>query len=107
MTKEGPKVIEYNVRLGDPETQVVLPRVESDFAELIDAAINDKQLPELKISDKAYLNVVVAGAGYPKQAVKGQALPKLESQKTYTPFMQMLRLKMRLYMVMVVEFYQS
>ena len=49
MTKEGPKVIEYNVRLGDPETQVVLPRVESDFAELIDAAINDKQLPEFQI----------------------------------------------------------
>ena len=36
MTEQGPKVIEYNVRLGDPETQVVLPRITSDFAQLID-----------------------------------------------------------------------
>ena len=49
LTGQGPKVIEYNVRLGDPETQVVLPRIDSDFAELVDAAINGKPLPEVKL----------------------------------------------------------
>lgn len=77
LTEQGPKVIEYNVRLGDPETQVVLPRVESDFAELIDAAVNGEPLPEVVQSKNAVLGVVLAAEGYPKSPVKGQKLPEL------------------------------
>ena len=76
-TKEGPKVIEYNVRLGDPETQVVLPRVASDFAELIDRAVNGQPLPPVKTADFAVLAVVIASNGYPQQPQKGQVLPTL------------------------------
>lgn len=65
MTQNGPKVIEYNVRLGDPETQVVLPRVKNDFAELIDRAVNHEALPEVKENDRAVLGVVLCSKGYP------------------------------------------
>lgn len=65
MTQDGPKVIEYNVRLGDPETQVVLPRMKTDLAELVDAAVNDQDLPKVVENDKAVLGVVVCANGYP------------------------------------------
>lgn len=78
LTEQGPKVIEYNVRLGDPETQVVLPRIKSDFTELIDAAINGRLLPEVKQTENAVLGVVLAAEGYPKSPAKGQKLPELE-----------------------------
>lgn len=78
LTGQGPKVIEYNVRLGDPETQVVLPRIDSDFAELVDAAINGKPLPEVKQTENAVIGVVLAAEGYPKSPVKGHTLPELE-----------------------------
>lgn len=79
MTAKGPKVIEYNVRLGDPETQVVLPRIASDFAMLIDAAVEGQKLPEVVATNDACLGVVVAAKGYPGEYHKGQALPTLES----------------------------
>ena len=75
LTGQGPKVIEYNVRLGDPETQVVLPRIDS---ELVDAAINGKPLPEVKQTENAVIGVVLAAEGYPKSPVKGHKLPELE-----------------------------
>ncbi len=78
LTEQGPKVIEYNVRLGDPETQVVLPRIKSDFTELIDAAVNGRHLPEVKQTENAVLGVVLAAEGYPKSPAKGQKLPELE-----------------------------
>ncbi|KRL03168.1 phosphoribosylamine--glycine ligase [Liquorilactobacillus capillatus] len=81
LTTSGPKVIEYNVRLGDPETQVVLPRLASDFAELIDTCLNDKKLPKVETSPKACLGVVVAAAGYPQKPLKSQLLPDLSSDK--------------------------
>ena len=55
MTEQGPKVIEYNVRLGDPETQVVLPRITSDFAQLIDCALNGDALPAIEVTAKSLL----------------------------------------------------
>lgn len=75
LTAKGPKVIEYNVRLGDPETQVILPRLRSDFAELIDACINNKKLPEISVSPTACLGVVIAANGYPQKPIKNQQLP--------------------------------
>lgn len=77
MTAAGPKVIEYNVRLGDPETQVILPRLTTDLYELVDAALKDEPLPEIQVSEQAAFGVVVAAEGYPQKPVHGQSLAKL------------------------------
>ena len=71
---DGPKVIEYNVRLGDPETQVILPRMKTDLFELVDAAINDRPLPEVEENEDACFGVVLASKGYPTKPIHGQAL---------------------------------
>lgn len=77
LTGDGPKVIEYNVRLGDPETQVVLPRLASDFYELIDAAVNDQPLPTVVEDQDATFGVVLASKGYPQHPLHGQQLGQL------------------------------
>lgn len=77
MTNDGPKVIEYNVRLGDPETQVVLPRLKSDFAELVDAAVNGGDLPTIQVNNQAILGVVLAAKGYPQHPQLGIDLGKM------------------------------
>lgn len=76
LTEEGPKVIEFNARFGDPETQVVLPRMESDFGEFM-SALMVGQPYELKWHEEAMLGVVVAAEGYPGDVVKGNPLPDL------------------------------
>lgn len=73
LTKEGPKVIEFNARFGDPETEVVLPRLESDIYDLFDAAIDGAD-HETRWSDEACLGVVLASDGYPGSYKKGVAL---------------------------------
>ncbi len=72
ITKKGPKVIEYNCRFGDPETQVVLPRLKTDIMEIFEA-INNETLSDLDIewSDDACTCVVMASGGYPKSYPKG------------------------------------
>ena len=80
LTVNGPKVIEYNVRLGDPETQVILPRLETDFYELIDQAINDRPLLPIRVSTVASLGVVVAAKGYPQFPVQGQVIGELPQE---------------------------
>lgn len=77
MTMDGPKVIEYNVRLGDPETQVILPRLDTDLYELVTAVLNDEPLPEIEVSPQATFGVVVAAKGYPQKPVHGQHLGAL------------------------------
>ena len=74
LTAVGPKVIEYNVRLGDPETQVILPRLKTDLFELVDACLNDEELPQVKVNDQPILGVVLAAKGYPTKPVHGQNL---------------------------------
>lgn len=64
-TKEGPKVIEFNARFGDPETQVVLPRLTSDFAQIIKDILDDKEPKITWQEDGITLGVVVAANGYP------------------------------------------
>lgn len=76
MTTNGPKVIEYNVRLGDPETQVVLPRIKNDFGKLLTECVDQADLDPLEIDPQAYVNVVLAAKGYPQNYVKGQRLPE-------------------------------
>lgn len=76
LTQLGPKVIEFNARFGDPETQVVLPRMASDFGEFMLALKNDQPF-ELEWKEEAVLGVVIAAKGYPGDYEKGQPLPNL------------------------------
>ena len=75
-TAEGPKVIEFNARFGDPETQVVLPRLKSSLAQIIDDLLNDRT-PLIEWHDFATLGVVVAAPGYPDEYQKDIPLPVL------------------------------
>lgn len=72
MTPKGPKVIEYNARFGDPEAQVVLPRLKTDLVDIINAVIDEK-LDEIEIEwkDGAAACVVMASGGYPEAYKKG------------------------------------
>ena len=75
LTADGPKVIEYNCRFGDPETQVVLPLLESDLLEIM-LAVTEERLAEteVKFSDKSACCVIAASAGYPQAYEKHKAL---------------------------------
>lgn len=72
MTPDGPKVIEYNARFGDPEAQVVLPRLKTDILDIVDAVI-DERLDEINIewSEDCSACVVMASGGYPESYKKG------------------------------------
>lgn len=70
-TPDGIKVIEFNCRFGDPETEVVLPRLESDIFEIFWNVANDVPMPEVKWSDNAVLGFVLASKGYPGSYKKG------------------------------------
>lgn len=75
LTADGPKVIEFNSRFGDPETQIILPRLTSDFAQNI-TDILDEKIPDITwVEDGVTLGVVVASNGYPLAYEKGIELP--------------------------------
>lgn len=74
LTSEGPKVIEFNARFGDPETQVILPRMASDFGLFMDAIL-DRRTFELQWDERSVLGVVIAAEGYPDSVEKGAKLP--------------------------------
>ena len=79
LTEKGPRVLEYNCRFGDPEAQVVLPRMESDLIEICEACIDgtlDKK--ELVFADNAAVCVVLASGGYPVAYKKGYPISGLE-----------------------------
>ena len=79
LTKDGPKVLEYNARFGDPEAQVVLPRMENDLVEVAEACIDgtlDKI--DLRFEDNAAVCVVLASEGYPVSYEKGFPIKGLE-----------------------------
>ena len=72
LTPNGPKVIEYNCRFGDPETQVVLPLLESDLLTIMQAVAEERLAEvEVKFSDKSACCVIMASAGYPESYEKG------------------------------------
>ncbi|WP_062106206.1 phosphoribosylamine--glycine ligase [Bacillus niameyensis] len=75
-TEKGPKVIEFNARFGDPETQVVLERLESDLVQLVLDLLDGKK-PAVQWTDDAVVGVVLAAKGYPGAYQKGVALPNL------------------------------
>lgn len=67
-------VLEFNARMGDPETQVILPRMEGDLLELLMALYNNTPTPPLTWSDKSAIAVVAASAGYPASSSKGDVI---------------------------------
>lgn len=77
LTADGPKVIEFNARFGDPETQVVLPRLENDLAQLINDILDDKPV-QLRWTNDAVLGVVIASKGYPNDYEKGHVINGLD-----------------------------
>lgn len=80
LTPAGPKLLEYNARFGDPETQVVLPRLESDLVDVMLAVAEGR--PEdidLKWADKWAVTVVLASAGYPKAYEKGKVITGIDA----------------------------
>ncbi|MDT2612286.1 phosphoribosylamine--glycine ligase [Enterococcus dongliensis] len=78
-TEDGPKVIEFNARFGDPETQVVLPRLTSDLAQIIEDLLTDHE-PELTWNDQASVGVVLAANGYPDDYQTGMEVPDFADQ---------------------------
>ena len=82
LTADGPKVLEYNARFGDPETQVVLPRMKNDIVDVFEACI-DQTLDQidLQFEDNAAVCVVLASDGYPVHYEKGYPISGLETFK--------------------------
>lgn len=80
LTQDGPKVLEYNARFGDPEAQVVLPRMKNDMIEVMEACTEGRlgQI-ELQFEDNAAVCVVLASGGYPQSYEKGYPIEGLEA----------------------------
>jgi len=86
LTPKGPKVIEYNCRFGDPETQVVLPLLESDLLTIMKACTDGNlDKTEVKFSEKHACCVIMASAGYPESYEKGyeMTIPEKLSSSVY------------------------
>ena len=84
LTADGPKVLEYNARFGDPEAQVVLPRMKNDLIEVIEACIDGKlDEVDLQFEDNAAVCVVLASDGYPLSYEKGLPITGLEEFKKH------------------------
>ena len=80
MTKAGPKVLEFNARFGDPETQVILPRIEGDLIPALEACIDGTLRPELvKYKNESCVCVVMAAGGYPGAYQKGKEIKGLKA----------------------------
>lgn len=80
ITKDGPKVLEYNARFGDPETQVVLPRLKNDILDIFEAVI-DERLSEIQIEwfDNAAVCVIMASGGYPEKYATGYEINGIDA----------------------------
>ncbi|GMA69219.1 phosphoribosylamine--glycine ligase [Leuconostoc litchii] len=83
LTKEGPKVIEFNVRFGDPEAQVVLPQYKGDFYNLIWQLLSGKNPATNWQEEEVYLGVVLAADGYPEYPIKGAVVPDIPLLTNY------------------------
>jgi phosphoribosylamine--glycine ligase len=77
-TDQGPRVLEFNARLGDPETQVILPRLESDFAEILMSGLKGDLHKELRWSRTNCCTVVMCAEGYPNKPKTGSVISGLE-----------------------------
>jgi phosphoribosylamine---glycine ligase len=90
LTEDGPKVLEYNARFGDPEAQVVLPRMKNDIIDVVEACISGRLHEiDLQFEDNAAVCVVLASAGYPEEYAKGlpiRGFDKFEGKDGYYAF---------------------
>ncbi len=90
LTPNGPKVLEYNARFGDPETQVVLPRMKNDIVDVFEACIDGRLGEiELQFEDNAAVCVILASDGYPEKYEKGfpiRGLERFEGKNDYFVF---------------------
>lgn len=90
LTEDGPKVLEYNARFGDPEAQVVLPRMKNDIIDVMEACVDGKlDTIDLQFEDNAAVCVVLASDGYPVAYEKGfpiTGLEKFEGKEDYYCF---------------------
>lgn len=84
-TDKGPKVIEFNARLGDPETQVILPRMKSDLVEVILSVLNG-ETPTIEWYEEDMLGVVIASKGYPEAYEKGAVIQGLDKMEDVSIF---------------------
>ena len=81
LTPKGPKVIEYNARFGDPETQAVLPRLDTDLVDIINAVIDEKlDTIDIKWKKEAAVCIVLASGGYPSKYETGKKIFGLDSK---------------------------
>ena len=80
LTEDGPKVIEFNARFGDPETEVILPKLESDILHIMDRVLHEKPVV-IRWSDEYYVGVVLASKGYPNNYAKGYQIEGLDTIK--------------------------
>jgi phosphoribosylamine---glycine ligase len=79
LTESGTKVLEFNCRFGDPETQAILPRLQGDLLEtLAAAAVGDLRTAEVGVGDEAAVTVVLAGRGYPERSDSGTPIEGIE-----------------------------
>lgn len=79
ITPDGPKVLEYNVRFGDPETQVVLPRLTTDLVQLLTEAAEGQLRTKPVFADEAMVTIVCAAEGYPASPVKGALISGVDA----------------------------
>ena len=80
LTAEGPKLIEYNVRFGDPECEAIMPRIEGDFAELLQAVATGRLTDvNVELSEQTAVTVIVAAQGYPGTPASGGLIREIEA----------------------------
>tara|TARA_Y100001936_G_scaffold232436_1_gene257358 strand:- start:499 stop:1725 length:1227 start_codon:yes stop_codon:yes gene_type:complete len=82
LTAEGPKLLEYNIRFGDPEAQVILPRLKGDLAEIMMQVARGDLKTELKISEDSMVTIVLASQGYPASPRTGDVIQGVEQAAT-------------------------
>jgi phosphoribosylamine--glycine ligase len=80
LTEDGPKVIEFNARFGDPEAEVILPKLESDILMIIESILQDKPVM-IRWNNNYYVGVVMASKGYPNRYSKGYQINGLDTVK--------------------------
>jgi len=79
LTKQGPQLIEYNVRFGDPECEAIMPRIEGDFAALLHAVATGAPFEAPALSDHSAMAVIIAAEGYPAAPRRGGAIDGIEA----------------------------
>lgn len=81
LTSSGPKLVEYNVRFGDPEAEAVLPRITTGLGEALLAAALGDQIPNVQVSDQSAITVILAAPGYPETPERGLEITGIEDAR--------------------------